>query len=187
MMRNKKAAMEMSMGTIIILVLGVSMLILGMVLIRNIMCSGLQITKDITTGVRNEIQNLFGADKLGVKCAGEGGQEINLATGGPRDVICVIKTEEQAKYDIKVVKVESMKGASTDIVNKWIIGKDFSGDVKPGQDKSVVYLTLDLPRDAPKTTLQVTLSVTEATSSSVDTIITRLNVVPTGFIKGAIC
>ena len=187
MIRNKKAAMEMSMGTIIILVLGVSMLILGMVLIRNIMCSGLQITKDITTGVRNEIQNLFGADKIGVKCAGEGGQEINLATNGVRDVICVIKTEEQAKYDIKVVKVESLSGASSDIVNSWIVDKDFSGDVKPGEDKSVVYLSLKLPKDAPKTIIKVTLSVTNANTGSTDTVITRLNVVPTGFIKGAIC
>jgi len=185
--KNKKAGMELSMGTIVVLVLGVSMLILGMVLIRNIMCSGLQITKDITQGVSNEIQTLFGADKMGVKCAGEGGQVINLGTGGPRDVVCVIKTDEQTKYDIKVINVESLKGAATNVVNGWIIDKDFTGDVKPGQDKSVVYLSFALPSDAPATTVKVELSVKNVNSDSVDTIFTRLNIVPTGFIKGAIC
>lgn len=187
MMRSKKAAMEMSMGTIIILVLGVSMLILGMVLIRNIMCSGLQITKDITQGVSNEIQRLFGSDQIGVKCAGEGGQVINLGTGGPRDVICIIKTDEQTKFDIKVTKVESLSGASTDTVNKWVTDSGFSGDVKPGQDKSVVYLSLLVPKDAPSTTIKTTISVTNANTGSADTIITKLNIVPTGFVKGAIC
>lgn len=187
MKKNKKAALEMSMGTIIILVLGVSMLILGMILIRNIMCSGLQITKDITTGVRNEIQNLFGADKIGVKCAGEGGQEINLATNGQRDVVCIIKTEEQTKYDIQVIKVESLMGASTETVNKWVIDDGFSGEVKPGDDKTVPYLTLNLPKDAPKTIIKVTLNVINVNAGSTDTIVTKLNIVPTGFIKGAIC
>src|SRR3989344_8080958 len=133
-LRNKKAAIEMSMGTIIILVLGVSMLILGMILIRNIMCSGLQITKDISAGVKNEIKNLFGADKVGVKCMGEGAQEINLATGGERRVGCIIKVEEPRNYKITATKVESLKGETTENVNKWALTKEWIGDVSPGSD-----------------------------------------------------
>lgn len=175
------------MGTIVVLVLGVSMLILGMVLIRSIMCSGLQITEDLSTGVKNEIKTLFGADKFGVKCLGEGGQDVKLATGGRRQVICMIKSEDQVNYDLKVSNVESVNGAATDIVKKWVIDQDWNGAVTPGVEKEVVVLLLNIPRDAPSTTLKITIQSTNQNTGSQETIDSIIDVVPTGFVKGAIC
>lgn len=186
-MTNKKAAIEMSMGTIIILVLGVSMLILGMVLIRNIMCSGLQITEDLSTGVKNEIKNLFGADKIGVKCLGEGGAEVKLGTGGRRAVICILKTQENVEYELKVTTIESKTGASTETVNSWVVDKDWKGTVKPGQDNEQTVLLLNIPKDAPQTTLKLTIQANNIASGSEETITSYIDIVPTGFIKGAIC
>jgi len=186
-MLNKKAAIEMSMGTIIILVLGVSMLILGMVLIRNIMCSGLQITDDLSTGVKNEIKNLFGADKIGVKCVGEGGQEVKYATGGRRPVICIIKTQEQVEYDLQVTAIESKLGAPSNIVEKWIIDRNWKGSVMPGQDNEQTVLLLNVPSDAPATTLKLTIQAKNLGSGASETITSYIDIVPTGFVKGAIC
>lgn len=174
------------MGTVVIVVLSVSMLILGMILIRNIMCAGMQISEDISSGVKNEVKNLFGADKFGVKCMGEGGQDIKIGTGGRRKVICIIKTEEQTTFQLIATKVESLKGASTDTVQKWILSKEWSGSVSPGADKEADVLLLDIPRDAPTSTLRITIQANSGTGSS-DTIISTIDIVPTGFIKGSIC
>ncbi len=183
---RKKAAMEMSMNTIVVLVLGVTLLIVGMIFIRNIMCSGIQITEDLSTGVKNEIKSLFGADKFGIKCLGEGGQDVRLGTGGRRKVDCMIKTESNENYDIQVKSIESLQGASADTVNKWAISKGWAGAVPPGQEKEVTVLLLNVPSTAPATTLKITLQSTSDTGG-VETIISIIDVVPTGFVRGAIC
>jgi hypothetical protein len=185
MVNNKKAAIEMSMNTIIVLVLGVSMLILGMVLIRNIMCSGLQITQDVSAGVRNEVKNLFGADTIGVKCMGEGSQDVRLGTGGQRKVVCLIKTESQADYKIVASEVKSLSGASTETVSKWVLNKEWSGTVSPGIDNEADFLLLNIPSTAPTTILRIKVDITGGESAR--TVYSTINIVPTGAIRGAIC
>ena len=58
-MRQKKAAMELSIGTIVIIVLAMSMLIFGLVLVRNIFAGGTDAVESINRGVINEINNMF--------------------------------------------------------------------------------------------------------------------------------
>ena len=191
MTKNKKAAIEMSMGTIIVLVLGVSMLILGMVLIRNIMCSGLQITEELTTGVKNEIKNLFGADKIGVKCMGEGGQDIKIGTGGKRKIICIIK-ENQADVEYTLTTTVSVLPKTSKLdVQPWILSN--GGDkvaVRPGDETEYLALYLNIPEDAPSTDLSLSIDVLKTingVSPSRKTITSTISVVPTGAIRGAIC
>lgn len=57
--REKKAAIELSMGTIVILVLAMAMLVLGLVLIRNIFSGGTVAITKIGEGVNKEIDDLF--------------------------------------------------------------------------------------------------------------------------------
>ena len=58
--KNKKGAIELSVGTIIIIVLGVTMLILGMVLVRNIMCNTIALTTEVNSKVTDELNRYFG-------------------------------------------------------------------------------------------------------------------------------
>jgi len=186
-MKNKKGQLELSIGTIVVLVVGVSMLILGIILVRSIMCSGLQITEDLSTGVRNEVKNLFGADKLGVKCVGQGGAEVNLGTGGKRSLVCIFKSDEAAKYTVTVDKIESLTASvSSEIANTWVLDKGWSGNVVPGQEQEEVVVLFNLPRDAPNTALKISMTATKE-GGSPQSITSRVTVVPTGFIKGAIC
>ena len=187
MAKNKKAAMELSMSTIVILVLGVSMLILGMVLIRNIMCTGLQITDQLSTGVKNELKTLFGADKFGVKCLGQGGQEVKFGTGGKRPLVCIFKSDENVRYDLRVLNIESLSGAKTDTVKRWVIDQNWEGNVVPGQDQEETVVLFDIPRDAPNTGVKVTMEAENKDSGSVQTITSIIQIVPTGFARGAIC
>jgi len=179
--------MELSMSTIVILVLGVSMLILGMVLIRNIMCSGIQITDDLSAGVKNEIKTLFGADRFGVKCLGQGGAEVKLGSGGRRPVICIFKTDAATEYEVVVSSIESLSGATSAVVNSWVIDQGWKGSVIPGQEQEETVVLFDIPRDAPSTSVRMTMQVKNLNSGSQQTITSRVEVVPTGFATSAIC
>lgn len=58
-MRAKKAALELSIGTIVIIVLAMSMLILGLVLVRNIFGGATEASDLINENVKAEINKLF--------------------------------------------------------------------------------------------------------------------------------
>lgn len=57
---DKKGAIELSIGTIVILVLSMSMLILGLVLLRSIFTGATQSVDTLQGKVQTEIINLFG-------------------------------------------------------------------------------------------------------------------------------
>jgi len=58
-MANKKAAIELSIGTIVIIVLAMSMLVLGLVLVRNIFKGATDSVDEMNDGVKEQIKNLF--------------------------------------------------------------------------------------------------------------------------------
>jgi len=62
MRKNKEGALELSIGTIVVIVIGMSMLILGLVLVQKIFKGSTQSIDSINEQVLNEIVNLFGDD-----------------------------------------------------------------------------------------------------------------------------
>jgi len=58
-LNSRKAAIEMSMSTIVVLVLAMSMLILGLVLVRSIFRTATNSVNELDQKVRTEITNLF--------------------------------------------------------------------------------------------------------------------------------
>ncbi len=62
-MRGKVGAIEMSVGTIVIIVLAMSMLILGMILIQNIFSGASDNVLQMNDKVKGEINKLFVEDK----------------------------------------------------------------------------------------------------------------------------
>ncbi len=63
MINRKKAAMEMSVGTIVTIVLLMTVLILGLVLVRTIFSSAKYNVENIDEKIRGEIGKLFADDK----------------------------------------------------------------------------------------------------------------------------
>ncbi len=61
-MKNKHAAMEMSVGTIVTIVLLMSVLILGLVLVRTIFSGTIENIGSIDQSVKSEISKLFSED-----------------------------------------------------------------------------------------------------------------------------
>ncbi len=59
---QRKGAVELSVGTIVILVIGMTMLVLGILLVRTIFSTATESVELIDEGVKNEINELFSSD-----------------------------------------------------------------------------------------------------------------------------
>ena len=99
---NKKGGIELSMTTIVIIVISIIILIFGIIFAKNIMCSGIRVTDQIDQAVKNQLRDLFGADKLGVSCQGEEGSDVKLATGKRVSLVCQIKVDQPTNYRIDI-------------------------------------------------------------------------------------
>lgn len=60
---GKRGAIELSIGTVVIIVLAMTMLILGLVLVRTIFSGATTSVDNINSQVQNEINKIFGEDK----------------------------------------------------------------------------------------------------------------------------
>lgn len=185
-MKNKRAAIEMTTGTIIVIVLSVLMLVFGSIFVQNIMCSGIVMADKISESTLNEITSLFGSRDFGVKCMGEGGQDATLGSGGNRPVVCVFNVDTQSEYKLTVDEIESLSGASDSTVEKWIVDKDWSGTVSPGNVDHVV-LMLDIPREVSVTQLKLTITEENIGSGAKSTHTSYINIEPVGAFSAAIC
>lgn len=58
--KNREGALELSIGTIVVIVIGMSMLILGLVLVRTIFSGSTQSIDSLNDQVQSEILGLFG-------------------------------------------------------------------------------------------------------------------------------
>lgn len=183
-MKTRKGAVEMSMGTIVVIVLAVSMLIFGMIFVRSIMCSGIIISEEISSNVQNEIRGLFGANDYGVKCMGEGGEELSIGDGGRRKITCVVKTDEGGKYSLKLQEIKSLTNPAQN-VQAWVIDSGFEGSIGVGED-DVPVVTLNIPKDTPTTTLKITVEETNPAGVK-KTHISVIDVKHVGAFTTAIC
>jgi len=137
---------------ILLVVLVLVILVMGLFIVRNNMCQG-------NISPRYEPPK-FNLDNYGVGCMGEvTGDKINLNAGGRRGILCMIKTNETSEYRLKVTNIESLSGAKNNIVDKWIVDQDWTGSVSPGKDNYATILMFDIPRDAPPTSLNLTINI----------------------------
>ncbi|MFZ5955835.1 MAG: hypothetical protein ACOYT4_05400 [Nanoarchaeota archaeon] len=60
---NKKGAIELSIGTLVVIVLAMSMLILGLILVKNIFSGAKYNVDQVNDKVKDEINKLFSEDK----------------------------------------------------------------------------------------------------------------------------
>jgi len=188
--KNKKSgAMEMSIGTIVTIAILMVVLVMGMYLVRTIMCSGIILTEEISESVTNEVKGLFGAEDYGVKCMGEAGHRATLGDGGRRQVVCMINDDSQRDYDLRIKNVKSLNadtgGTSTNIIKDWILDEGWEGTVSPGQ-KTVTILLLDIPREVSDTSLKIEIEE-RVDGITKETHISYIDVKHVGTLNSAIC
>lgn len=152
-MVNKKAAIELSMGTIVILVLAMTMLILGLVLVKTIFSGAKYNVEQINQKVEGEIGKLFSEDKQIVIYLAD--NKADIKPGESYGVAFGVKnllrgTAEAPKFTYDVSMDESScKGIKEKDAMSWVkLGK--SGSITLGYDQIKVWLIrFELPENAP--------------------------------------
>ena len=185
LLQKKKGAIELSISTIVVVVLAMSMLILGIVLVRNIMCGSINLVTTTEGKVKGEIEKLFQSNQGEVVCIGQEATAVVLVPGEINTISCAVQAPKQAEYQIKV---KSYGGSiSESVVSKWVIDTDsWKGQVAPGDVNAKKFLRLSVPNNAPDGRITMEVEVykdgTLMYSPTLDFDIRRL-----GFFRAAVC
>jgi hypothetical protein len=166
--KNNKAAIEMSIGTIVIVVLAMTMLILGIVLVKNIFGSSSDILDMSTDQIKSQVSKLFGESKklvmypdsreISIKVGDQGAFGIgiqNLLSGA---------SAQDAKFTYETIisdpDLRSKCGVTEREVEQWVVtGRaDSNIPIAPAE----VYagkVTFSIPEGTPLCTFRVRIDV----------------------------
>lgn len=132
MAKSKKAAFELSVTTIIIIVLAVTFLILGLALLRNIFGGATQSIDDINSALGKEVQKIFADDTktiivyLNDKTAKikAGTLNFNFWISAKTRFANDVKSREDIKYKLQIDKSsDCYKKLGSSIIEKWFEDK----------------------------------------------------------------
>ncbi|HLD98357.1 MAG TPA: hypothetical protein VI815_03455 [Candidatus Nanoarchaeia archaeon] len=185
-MKNKKAAIELSMTTIVVVVLSLSLLILGFVLIRSIMCGAIGFTGEINNKVEKEVQRLFDNSNEEISCIG-GGEPVSIAPSGISNVYCSINSKTGSEYRIRVTDILPLDYPRNVDLESWITIGNWDQTVAPNDRNPKKVATLNIPEDAPEGVIRIKLEATKAgqpvsVTNDIDWRITRQ-----GVIRAVLC
>lgn len=203
---GEKAALELAIGTIVIIVIAMSMLILGIVLVRQVMCAGIILTDQVTQSTESEIKSLFSSAEHGIKCMGEAGDEPRIGGGGRRQIVCIVDTEINQAYRMRLTGIEFTTDPApigfrgTDDAEKLVVlptdvpGTLWEGVVSPGAQKTITVALLDIPRSIDSSGIHLTFEESRADTlqelrgaAVVETHDLFIDILPTSAFRGAIC
>lgn len=183
--RGRRGAIELSIGTIVIIVIAVTMLILGIVFVRSIMCGAIGLTGDMNDRIKGEINDLFGATGGEVQCVGARGEPVRMEPGKMNIVYCGINAPQQAKYSITVTDYDAAYSTKSDI-KSWLLDDSWQGTVAPNDDLPKKIARLNIPKEAPEDSLNIQVTVKKEnniiSTQDLDFKISRV-----GFFKAAMC
>lgn len=190
-LNRKKAAIELSMTTIIVVVLSLTLLILGFVFIRSIMCSAIGFTEDINSKVEKEVQRLFETSGGVVVCIGSE-DPVSIAPGGITNIYCSINAREEGIFSISVESIEALTGGLQSVnLNNWVIGKPWQQKISPGDDTPQKPITLNIPDNAPEGVIRINLRTevkdTQGTYVPSGPKVLDFKITRTGAVRNVLC
>ncbi len=163
---NKKGAIELSIGTVVIVVLAMSMLILGLVLVKNIFSGATGNVNQMNDKVKDEINKLFVEDKKTVVYLPN--QIAEIQQGDDWGIAFAIKnlgkgTSQTSKFNYDVIlsdpSVQKKCGVGEREIENWIkTGASESIDIGPG-DNLYRIVRFQIPENAPLCTVRFNIVV----------------------------
>jgi len=168
---TKRGAIELSVGTVVIIVLAMSMLILGIVLIRNIFSGATTSITQIDQGVKNEINQLFSQnqDRKLILFPTTGIVEIEQGSQDSGFAISIRNTADSADKDFSFeVESDSEGSCSEDPLAsggpvRIITGQEGSIKLPPNTAmENPIHIRFGVDDTAPTCTFRVKVSVTES-------------------------
>jgi len=175
-MLNKKGAMEMTVGTMVTIVLLIAVLALGVVLVKNIFSGATGVVDMTNEQLENEISKLFGEDKELVIYPSS--QKVTIKQGdsdgfgiGIKNLLKGVSGTKTFSYDVVVADVGNCGVEESEIENWIIVGKSESSIPIPVNGNSVQKVILEVPKGSPLCTFKLRVNVNaEGTSYATDSV-----------------
>jgi hypothetical protein len=163
----KKAQMEMSVGTIVTIVLLVSVLILGIVLIKNIFSSAKSVVDLTDQQLRSEINKLFSEDsKISIYPSTrliEIKKESTDGVGvGIKNLLVGASANKEFSYTVSISDsdIQSKCGISATTAEGWIVtGRSEENIPIPAGDFSIQKVLFEIPTGSPLCTIRYRINV----------------------------
>lgn len=182
---NKKAGFEMSITTIVVLVIAVIMLILGLFFVRTIMCKGISMATTTLEGAEKQIKELFSLQGE-ISCLGLEGDPITIIPGRYNVVGCGFTPDTSRSYTYSYTLTTVIGNIDKSTVEGWITEKSGTVSTTAGET-AMAPLALNLPADASHATLVFKASIKkDASSAPIDKTI-RYEIKPVGWFRSAVC
>ncbi len=158
MVLNKKAAMEMSVGTIVTIVLLMGVLVLGVFLVQKIFGGATGAIDQINTQVENEIQKLFSDEGKSLAIYPTSRDITIKKRDDPKGfAFSVLNKDVEATeftYEITADDVSKCGSLTKEEAEKFLIGGSGSFQLGPGSALDFPRLVkLDIPETAPLCTI----------------------------------
>jgi hypothetical protein len=167
--RNKKAAIELSINTIVIIVLAMSMLILGLVLIKNLFGGADDVIKLTNDQVISKINEQFGSEeKVAIYPITE---EVTIKQGKQGGFALVIRNQltgassQNAKFSYTVKPASDIKAdcgiSEAELMSFFVAGSDSDKDIPIATGEPLVKkILLQTQKGDPLCTVQFRIDVT---------------------------
>lgn len=168
--KSKRGAMEMSIGTIVTIVLLVSVLILGIFLIQKIFSSATSVVDLTDQQLRNEVNKLFsGEEKVsiypGTRLLVIKQETTNGIGLGIRNLLTGSAGTSTFSYEVKASDpdLQSKCGVSETEAESWIVTGRSETDIPiPSGDFSTQKVLFNVPTGAPLCTIRFRINIDAA-------------------------
>lgn len=165
-MSSKKAAMEMSIGTLVTIVLLMVVLGLGIFLIQKIFRGGGSFVDEVNTEVQNQVDTLFSQNKETKVALIPISREISLPKGSSGGIALSIRNTEltQGVFTYETEFVEKQAGCTLtpdQARNLIILGRE-GRDIRLGSGdsmESAILIRFDVPETAPLCKMRYSVNV----------------------------
>lgn len=168
MTKNKHAAMEMSVGTIVTIVLLMTVLILGLIMVRSIFGSSTDAIEGIDQAVKGEIDKLFSEDNSRKVVVYPTSREIKIdkgeiSKGFGFSIRNIQDISDTFTYEVSATQV-SCQALSKEKADTFIsLGKSGEVSLPPGSfDQNGVFVRFKIPEEAPPCQVRYTIKVTSS-------------------------
>lgn len=166
---SKKGAMEMSVGTIVTIVLLMAVLVLGLVMVRTIFKSSTENINVIDQKVKDQINKLFSEDDL-KQVIIYPSTYIQLNKGKSAGFGLSIRNTESTgdKFSYTIAAQSTSCGRSNSVADALIsLGKTGSNlIVSPGSVmQEPIYVRFDIPENAPPCQIRYNVDITKGGKS----------------------
>lgn len=172
-MKSKHGAMEMSVGTIVTIVLLMTVLVLGIFLVQKIFATGTNAIETVDKEVQAQIEKLFADEgkKLAVYPVS---REITLKKGDtPKGFAFSVRNDDVVNvdftYNVKANSEELSQCGSSFTAERaegYILGNSGDFSLGPGNTMELARLVkFDIPESAPPCTIIYNLEIKKGTDT----------------------